>query len=193
MTGRYGAPPRRRLPRIGRRPQPGILVLCGAHRTEPDYFNALKRHLRSTAVTVRALGGLSPAKLVKHGNSVLASGDFDAVWCVFDKDEFDIVTAASEAARRGVEVAISNPCFELWLLLHHTDHSAYATCAQVAARLVGVVSTYNKSRLDFRHFSSGVGTAIERARQLEHGADSLFPNPSAGVWRLAELMTNRSA
>ena len=186
MTRRAGASQRRRLPRTGRTPQPRILVLCGAQRTEPDYLSALKREARSSGVTIRSVG-IDPARLVRHAKRLLLDGEFDAAWCVVDKDEFDLDSAA-RAARQSVDLAVSNPCFELWLLLHHSVQAAYATCVQISERLATYVPTYDKSRLDFRHFKSSVDTAIERARQLENQTDSPYPNPSTGVWRLADII-----
>jgi hypothetical protein len=47
---------------------------------------------------------------------------FDEIWCVFDRDEHPYVEdALALAAQHGINVAFSNPCFELWLLLHVTD------------------------------------------------------------------------
>ena len=47
---------------------------------------------------------------------------YDQVWCVFDIDEHPFVPEAKQQARdNGIEVAISNPCFELWALLHFRD------------------------------------------------------------------------
>lgn len=37
-----------------------------------------------------------------------------------------LAEAGREARRRGVRLAVSSPCFELWLLLHHTDRRAKA-------------------------------------------------------------------
>jgi RloB-like protein len=48
---------------------------------------------------------------------------YDAVWCVFDVDTHDTLDAAiAEASRQSFQVAVSNPCFELWLLWHFENH-----------------------------------------------------------------------
>src|SRR5690606_41139889 len=47
---------------------------------------------------------------------------FDEVWCVFDVDEHPRVNDACQMARdNNIQVAVSNPCFELWLLFHFRD------------------------------------------------------------------------
>ena len=47
----------------------------------------------------------------------------DEVWAVFDRDEhpkFDEAVSLCES--NGLGVARSNPCFELWLILHERDY-----------------------------------------------------------------------
>ena len=40
---------------------------------------------------------------------------YDQVWCVFDIDEHRLIPEAKQqAVANGIELAISNPCFELW-------------------------------------------------------------------------------
>jgi hypothetical protein len=47
----------------------------------------------------------------------------DRVWAVFDRDEHPHHAEAVETCvRAGVEVARSNPCFEVWLILHYCDY-----------------------------------------------------------------------
>jgi hypothetical protein len=47
------------------------------------------------------------------------------VWVVFDRDEHGSWLAAIHRAQAlGFKLAVSNPCFELWGLLLHRDHTA---------------------------------------------------------------------
>lgn len=46
----------------------------------------------------------------------------DEIWGVFDKDEHsDFDQAVHRCHEHGVRVARSNPCFEVWLILHFED------------------------------------------------------------------------
>ncbi|MFJ7996681.1 RloB family protein [Streptomyces sp. NPDC096310] len=112
-----------------RRSSRTLLVVCGGKETERQYLQGLRDHLRNPAVAVVVRGkACSPTQLVAYarGQRDLNRGGYDEVWCVFDVDEYPDVAAAADAARRhGIKVAVSNPCFELWLLLHFTDHHAF--------------------------------------------------------------------
>jgi len=58
--------------------------------------------------------------------------------------------AVNEARRQGVNVALSKPCFELWLLLHHLDAAAVTGLADAHAVIQALRTTlgqYNKTQL----------------------------------------------
>jgi hypothetical protein len=125
----------------------------------------------------------SPQEIVAYAAKYLdrATGDFDEVWCVFDVDDFEIGSAVQRAGRAGLELAISDPCFELWLLLHHEDCRAFQNgYKDVVRRLKKHVVGYDKTRLTFADYTDGVADAIRRAEKL--GGTG---NPSTGMWRLA--------
>ncbi|HBF80999.1 MAG TPA: hypothetical protein DD420_14035 [Streptomyces sp.] len=48
--------------------------------------------------------------------------EYDQVWCVIDVEaptpHSSLSDALRLAERHGIEVALTNPCFELWILLH---------------------------------------------------------------------------
>ena len=116
--------------------------------------------------------------------------DFDEVWCVVDVDEFDLSSTFQVARRSGVKLAVSNPCFELWLLLHHEDyHGRLEQCAAAYRRVKKHVPAYDKTRLDFEQFECGVTHAVQRAKELDPNGVGHDRNPSTGVWRLVERMT----
>src|SRR3954451_12613066 len=104
-------------------PIPRVLIYCGGACTEPDYFDGLRRSLdkHEVILEVRHRGDVSPDKLVNiaKGFAARSSREYDEIWCVVDVDNFDIGRAAESAQRQGVRLAVSHPCFEFWLLLHH--------------------------------------------------------------------------
>jgi hypothetical protein len=169
-----------------------VLIYCGGARTEPDYFEGMKLLLRKTSVTLKVRReGVDPVRLVKAAADYRdrRPGVFDDVWCVTDSDEFDVPAAAQAADRLRVNLAVCNPCFELWLLLHHTACDAHCDgYADVANRLKRHVPAYDKASIDFRSFSGGVADAIARAEKLDPTGTDYAKNPSAGVWVLVKKL-----
>jgi len=62
-------------------------------------------------------------------------GSFDTVWCVFDVDDHSrLAEAVAQAEEFGFNVAISNPCFEVWLIWHFEDLTAHHSSWQLKRR-----------------------------------------------------------
>ena len=60
-------------------------------------------------------------------------------------------------------MAVSNPSFETWLLLHHHDRPVAAGSRDGHTRLLrGYVPDYDPRRLDFREFRDGLADAVDR-------------------------------
>jgi hypothetical protein len=182
---------RRRSPSL--RPRRTVLVVVGADRTETDYLKGLRGHVNAPSVTMRVVAKPgSPDQLVQHARDSFDRELFDEVWCVTDVDSFEreggkVTAALALAGKAGIKMAVSDPCFEVWLLLHHEDCSAHcANCGEVERKLRKRLPDYDKARLRFRDYAGGLDRAVERARALERSG-----NPSTGVWRLVNAVLER--
>lgn len=102
--------------------KPSILIVCEGENTEPSYFN----QFRLSSAKVKSVGeGYNTISLVYRAFELSKQGDFDQVWCVFDKDDFnenDFNDAIQIAQSNNFGVAYSNQAFEYWLILHFNDH-----------------------------------------------------------------------
>jgi hypothetical protein len=93
------------------------LVVIGSLRTERDYLVGLRDSARTRAVDIHIVHkAKSPREVVAHAAAlaIRSTDEFDEVWCVFDVDHFEVEPAIREARRTGLELAVSDPCFELW-------------------------------------------------------------------------------
>ncbi|MFE0672794.1 RloB family protein [Streptomyces sp. NPDC058867] len=116
----------RRAPRrestLRRRPAyrdelPSILVVCGAKNTEPLYVKGLLKAVDNRAVDVRVkVCPQDPVSVVRYaaGERTRARDHYTRTWCVLDVDDFAHLDDALRLAQaEGIEIALSNPCFEL--------------------------------------------------------------------------------
>ncbi|MBT2411754.1 RloB domain-containing protein [Streptomyces sp. ISL-12] len=170
---------------------PSILVVCGARNTEPIYVRGLLKAVDNRAVEVQIkVCPRDPVSVVRHAAGERArTGDHYAhTWCVLDVDDFAHLDEALRLARvENIEIALSNPCFELWLLLHFTDHRAPVDGYRQAVRhLVPHHSGYSKAaeRFSFTPYRNTWPDAVERARRLAEAGEEHKQNPSTGMWRL---------
>nr|MBP6813067.1 RloB domain-containing protein [Saprospiraceae bacterium] len=69
--------------------------------------------------------GYNTVSLVNRAAELMRQGDYEQVWCVFDKDDFsdeDFNKAIAIAEAQGMQAAYSNQAFEYWIILHFEDH-----------------------------------------------------------------------
>ncbi len=204
MAKRRGGADRDRLGRrrATREPRRRILVLCEGSVTEPGYFRSLRAAFRNSLVEVEIEGhGEVPwtvvqraceRKKVAEREARRQEDDFlayDEVWCVFDVDDHAHLHDARQQARdNGVELAVSNPCFELWPLLHFQEQNATLDRRRLRTRLKAHLPTYEKA-LPFARLHPAYGQAVRRAAELERRCEHdgcPGANPSTGVHRLTE-------
>ena len=97
-----------------------FLIVCEGEKTEPNYFRSFRVSKKVAQVDIKGIGR-SPSELVAKAKDLNDEGDYDQVWCVFDRDEWkanDFNSAMQSAASSGFKVAYSNEAFELWYVLH---------------------------------------------------------------------------
>lgn len=193
-----------------RNPQPlrrVIRVHTEGRVTEPKYLEQLARRHRNRIRIVLGESGAVPMTLVDQAcrdvddNRSRRRGDplYDEIWCVFDVDEHPNVRGAFDRAKqKRVRLAISNPCFELWLVLHFRDQTAHIDRhdAQRLAKRHGIMEGKAVSPEVFDQLENGYEDAKRRARMLDqkHEGDGSPPrsNPSTGMWRLVDSIQKAS-
>jgi hypothetical protein len=183
-----------------RKPRKTLLVICEGTRTEPDYLRALKQQptVRDVAaVDLRVetgkgktnAGSLVSIAVAARNIAIDAEGEIDEFWCVFDVEwpvnQPGLNQAVEQANQHDIHVAISNPCFELWLILHFQDQNSWLSsndACKLRARLDGSKGKGLSAGL----YMPRAADAAIRAKALDnrHRAnDSRFPrdNPSSGM------------
>lgn len=185
-----------------RDPLPLILVVCEGKVTEPEYVEAFRLAHGANTVRVRVESpGGDPKALVERAIALRDTAErdarrardvnlrFDEVWCVFDVDQHQRLDEARDLAeKKKIQLAVSNPCFELWLLLHFADQTAHVSPKQASVRLRKHLAAYDK-HIQFDDLADGYPDAVRRARALDlchETAGSPHGNPSTRMHRLTE-------
>lgn len=120
-------------------------------------------------------------------------GDGDMLWLVVDVDNWGdqkLSRICRAAKQKGYKLGISNPCFEVWLLLHISDlDSQDKTCKDFEKRIRSILGSYNKSNLDLPRYKTNIINAIDRAKALHPDPTQYWP-PEIGthVHRLVEIL-----
>ena len=145
--------------------------------------------------------GCEPRRLVEEARAEKRNEHRQSVgpteyWCVFDVEaptqHARLHEAVQMARDNGISVAISNPCFELWLVLHYANHESWIDnddCRSLRRQHDG---SQGKS-LDGAAYMPRRREAIVRAKRLamlHASANRELPddNPSSGLYRLLEAI-----
>jgi len=182
-----------------------ILIVTEGEKTEVNYFKEIKQYFRlpSASVHVCPADGTNPLQVVNYASALCQrTGQWERVFCVVDRDEHAHYDAA---LRRAVELdgrhrndekqpiefkAIpSNPCFELWLLLHFQRSEAPIRGHEVVRRLTGHINGYQKGRYGmFAATQGALDGAYANAQRLRARLERPGDNPSTDVDGLVRLL-----
>jgi len=181
-----------------RDPKKFFIIATEGEWTEVIYFTALKPP-REAAIQIKTLptkSGHSDPKNVlvrlKKYDQDAGSGPQDELWLVVDRDswtEADLnEVAAAVAGLPKYHLALSNPCFELWLVLHRCE-APNQNCAQLQSILKTELGAYAKNDYDVETLKETVTDAIERARRMDIPPQDPWPRQQGThVYRLVSQL-----
>ena len=188
-----------------RKPGRRVLIACEGLVTEPKYFEAIRQDLRLSRVKIFVVphNGSDPHSVVLAAIEAKREQERDGIWpegssawAVFDGEEHiqnnlqNWNNALQKASKNKINLAISNPCFEFWYLIHFQDHSAYITRINAMGLLKKYVSGYEKAKVLYPELlASRTLDAIQRAKKLQNQSLDEHSNPCChGVAELVEIL-----
>jgi RloB-like protein len=98
-----------------------------------QYFSLFQHRRIKVEVFGTSDGRSAPAHVKSRLDEIretfdVAAENGDELWLVLDRDHWlepnhvnDTMNVLKEARQQGVSLALSNPCFDLWILLHFTE------------------------------------------------------------------------
>lgn len=166
-----------------------LLVVTNGERTERDYFEALRSEpWVSFALRIKFERG-TPEDAVARAVQIRQGDEYDKIWVVCDVDEYEVSTAIQHAKDGIVDLALSVPSFEVWLILHISEKCPrFNDAEQAGDYLQGLLPNWDKRNLRFSDFKDGIVDAVERAKKR---GEPPIDNPSTAVWCLVELLRLR--
>ena len=182
--------------------KPIVLIVTEGEVTEPEYLRGFARATKNPRVRIEVRGGVGvPKTIVEFAKDRKIEAEeqargakddnlrYDEVWCVFDFDEHPNIPDAKQMARdNGIELAVSHPCFELWLWLHFAEQPGMRDRHDLQRMMKQHIPNYDR-HVDYSDCSAGYDAAVKRSSRLDENAaldHDEGRNPTTGVWRLTE-------
>lgn len=201
-----------------RETKPVILIVTEGSQTEPKYFEQFRT--RRTNIDIQVVGSKSAGGGTDYISLVRKAIDYrdknqlsvargDALWVVADGDvnyrvpdpvetkDAKLTKARAMAQKADVQIAISNPCFEFWYLLHFRYSTGYLRDYDaVVALLKNDLPAYEKTSDVIAQLASHLDEALRNAARVEAyhvENDEALPfhltvNPFTDVYRLVECL-----
>lgn len=179
-----------------------IVIAAEGRDTENIYFEAMKTSLCASGVHVEVLhrdnDDSSPANVlaqIKDFMDIYNIEEDDQLWVVVDRDRWTSKMLSSVArdcvTNDNLYFCVSNPCFELWLLLHLEDVLSYDSdrMKELAAnkknskrgntwlkkRMKDLMGHYHESDYDAYSLLQTIDSAINQAEKLDKRPSDRWP------------------
>ena len=173
-------------------PNKTLAIVCEGE-TERIYFQNYKERGSGLKINVVNPGGTDPESLVE----VACKQREEEIWCVFDvdKNKDEKIKKAKKKGGSRIKICLSNPCFELWYLLHFQHNKDIMSAEQINDTLKKYLCDYSKKNNIFDRIKEKRNRAISNARKLNRAHEknktellSTKSNPSTQVFKLVEFI-----
>lgn len=184
------------------RPQRKLILILCCGTTETLYFQKFRRDLRGKAQITIDCVPKDPTTMLKHILKIKNLRTYDEKWVVIDKDDFEnIQNLITQALKHNIHIVYSNPCIELWVLLHFEyletsiPKMEYITRIEKHIRLEHKLTKYKYDKADsnlYDYLLKYRDTAIKNAKKLlsfwktQSGLNADSNDPSTNIISLIE-------
>lgn len=171
-------------------------LLATEGKTEQQYFNWFKRQYDSVLIKFapQKNSESAPQHVLKRMESFLKEEsleNIDEAWLVVDKDQWTdeqlMLLHKWSQTRKNRYLALSNPKFEFWLLLHFEDGKEIRNSNDCSRRLKQYLPDYDKDIKENKISLEGIKNAIDRAKKYDNPPCDDWPRKTGStVYRLVE-------
>src|SRR5664280_170393 len=166
----------------GKEIKPTFFVFCEGE-SEEAYISFLKsRYHVPIQIKYKVARNKINQKYVKRILGPIPKHEKDKYFLLYDLDIPEVVERLN--AIKGTILLVSNPCIELWYILHTCNHNAETTSQQCLAQLERIYHDYRKGSICDRlrlRLTTGEEKAITRAKLLPQ-----YRNPSTSIFLFIE-------
>lgn len=114
-----------------------FIIASEGKETEKIYVEALEEFFNSKRIHIRFIHKKDPSKSspkhtlesIAHVRREYHINELDQLWILIDRDQWEdkeLSYVATECIKKKINLAVSNPCFELWCVLHLKKISEYS-------------------------------------------------------------------
>lgn len=168
----------------GRQMKPNFFVFCEGE-TEMAYVKFLRSLYRAPIQVIPKKGKSNISEdYIERSKNEYVRTDQDKVFLMYDLDVDGMLENLQKIPN--AELLVSNPCIELWFLLHYQEQKAEISSDKCVQKYQKVSKQYKKGALseeEKKVLAENREIAIKRAKKLAE-----YQNPSTTVFKLLEKL-----
>lgn len=196
-----------------------FLIACEGISTEPNYISELVKDCKEekliaagTELVIAKHGHTDPLGVYEDLKATPDYDNFDEYWIVIDRDEVELnkkgqgghseknfKDALKSCKKDRINVACSNPCFELWIVLHFEYRNTSCSRRDIQKKAKELVNSLLpnvkplKSVDDLKTFAGLYYVLKDRIQIAMKNSEKLdqsnpFSNPSTGMCLLVRAL-----
>jgi hypothetical protein len=172
-----------------------ILIICEGDSEEIYFNNYNRREWNCIRIRTPKSSFTDPINLVEFAKRQKQRLNPETTWCVFDIESKpqNVIDRTIKTAGKGIFIIPSNPCFELWFLLHFQMVTNSLNVHDTIQMLLNHIPYYKKGNDIFKLIEDKTHIAITNSRRLKlnHQSDGLNIydircNPSSQIYQIIE-------
>ena len=206
-------------------PKRAFIISCEGENTEPEYFEAIKEELSEyidalieVELVPKISGGSAPTNVVEDLKTYITEKKekygyqqgYDEFWIVIDREKQEtrkdnILKIIPICELDDIKIALINPTFEFWLLLHIVNISTYNTDdiyknqkvtrskRFLDAELTKLLGSYSKKAGKFPKAIvtiENIKKAIKQEESFENELEKIIDNLGSNIGELVQKIVN---
>lgn len=171
------------------------IIVCEGEKREPDYFrffeglsSKLKLHIVPSQNGKSAPNHLTDNAIQFEQATIKDEGDYE-LWFILDRDKWEnqIHIIQSECGTKSNwNIALSNPCFEVWLYYHFTEKQLEISSKEDCKIWKNSVNSIVVGGFNSNHHPTLIENAIENSKK-NYSEEGYLPKVGATqVYKIAE-------
>ena len=166
-----------------RKINPHYWIFCEGE-TEESFICYLRARYRIPIEIVPKVAGssINPKYIANHKKGK-PTHEKDRDFLLYDADEPNVLDKLKEL---NAKLLLSNPCIELWFLLHYKNQTSNISSDNCLHELRNRNKSYVKGTIDYKlkeKLDSKTKEACNRAKKL-----TLYKNPSSNIFEFIEIL-----
>jgi len=178
-----------------------FVIATEGRKTEPGYFQLFNS--KEATIRLKLLPSrhrTSPRHVLGRAKDAVKEEQLkktDEIWLVIDMDQWpadqlEEVFAGCQSA--GFHLAVSNPKFEYWLLLHFEDGGGVESSRVCSEKLRHYLPDYDKGKLAVHRLYPWIPDAIRRAKEKNRPPCEKWPEQNGStVYLIVEKLYENAA